>query len=455
MRRSFIIALALSAVASAAFAQAQGRPGVPAPPSETPRLRITQAEPANAARGKSFAVVGAKIVTNGPAGVIDGGVVLIRDGRVAAVGKDVVIPAGVERIDAAGKWVTPALVSPFSRLGLMAIELENDANDASVRDTPVAAAADASDAFDPAAAPIAVTRVEGVLRAAVAPHGGPSPIAGYGALVDLSGGPASVTRARAFVYVEAGDAGVARAGHSRMTLWPYLDAAFSDARAYPMRFMTHPDGSVLRRGEAEALVPVVRGEIPMLVRVDRASDIRQALAFRARQPGLKMVLVGVSEGWLAADAIAAAKVPVIVDPFRNLPASFDSLGARLDNAALLRKAGVTVAIGPSPGSDEGHQVRLAPQLAGNAVANGLSWADGFAAISAVPAEIFGLDGIGRLTPGSIGDVIVWDGDPLEVSSSPDRVWIAGADTPLSSRQTLLRDRYLKLDQAVERPFQYR
>lgn len=400
------------------------------------------------------AITGGRVVTNeGPA--IEGGTVLIRGDRVVAVGRNVPIPDGAVRIDASGKWVTPGLYAAFSTLGLMEAELEDSANDARVGEADVAAAADASVAFDPEATAIAVTRAEGLTRAMVAPLGGPSPIAGYGLLADLSGTPQSVTKRRAFVFVEAGDVGVARAGRSRATIWPYLDAAFGDASNFPMRFMSHQEGVVLRRTEAEALVPVLRGEIPMLIRVERAADIRQALAFKARRPDLKLVIVGAAEGWEVADELAAAKVPVIIDPMANLPDTFESLSARLDNAALLRKAGVTVALGMGPGTREGHQVRLAPQLAGNAVANGMTWEDGFAAISRAPAEIFGQTDLGVLRAGAFADVVIWDGDPLEVMSAPDAVWLAGARQDLTSRQTLLRDRYRTLRDAQTRPFHYR
>lgn len=414
-----------------------------------------QAKPAAEARGVYVAVVGAKAVTNDAAGVIDNATVVFRDGRIVTVAKGAPAPAGAQVIDGKGKWVTPGVISSFSRIGLIEVELEDSANDANVRATAVAAAADAADAFDPAAIAIPVTRVEGVTRAVIAPAGGPSAISGFGALVDMSGAEDSITRAKAFMYVEAGNLGASRAGQSRMTLWPYLEAAFDDAASYPVRYMSHSEGSVLTRAEAAAFVPVLKGETPLMLRVDRAADIRLALALKKQRPQLKLVIVGAVEGWRVANELAAAKVPVIVDPLRNLPGTFDTLGARLDNAALLAKAGVTVAIGSTPGSDEAHQIRLTPQYAGNAAANGLPWDKAFAAVSAVPADIFGLEGVGRLKAGAIADVVVWDGDPLEVMSAPEAVFIAGAPIALDSRQTALRDRYKSLDGATDKPFKYR
>lgn len=407
------------------------------------------------AKGVEVAIVGGRVVTNDAAGVIDGGSVLIKDGRIVAVGKDIQIPKTAKRIDATGKWVTPGLIAPFSRLGITEVDLEDDANDANVEETNIGAAADVARAFDPNAIPVAVTRVAGVTRAMVAPGSGPSPIAGYGAAVDLSGEASAVNRARAFVYIEMGDTGTDRAGHSRMTLWPYLSAAFADARSYGSRFRDGPEGSVLRRTEAEALRSVLGGDVPILMHVDSAADIRQALALKKRRPGIRLILFGAAEGWRIAPEIAAAKVPVIVDALVDLPGSFSLLGARLDNAAILAKAGVKVAISNPPDDADAHQIRLLAQSAGNAAANGLDWADALRAITSVPAEIFGLDGVGRLKPGGLADVVVWDGDPLEVMSAPTAVFIAGAPVDPASRQTALRDRYRDLKNAAAKPFQYR
>lgn len=407
------------------------------------------------AKGVDVAIVGGRVVTNDAAGVIDGGSVLIKDGRIVAVGKDIEIPKTAKRIDAAGKWVTPGLIAPFSRLGITEVDLEDDANDANVEETNIGAAADVARAFDPNAIPIAVTRVAGVTRAMVAPGRGPSPIAGYGAAVDLSGEASAVNRARAFVYIEMGDTGSDRAGHSRMTLWPYLSAAFADARSYNSRFREGPEGSVLRRTEAEALRAVLGGDVPILMHLESAADIRQALALKKRRPGIRLILLGAAEGWRVAPEIAAAKVPVIVDALADLPNSFSLLGARLDNAALLAKAGVKVAISNPPDDSEAHQIRLLAQSAGNAAANGMDWADALRAITSVPAEIFGLDGVGRLKAGGLADVVVWDGDPLEVMSAPTAVFIAGEPVEAASRQTALRDRYRDLKNAGTKPFQYR
>jgi imidazolonepropionase-like amidohydrolase len=172
--------------------------------------------------------------------------------------------------------------------------------------------------------------------------------------------------------------------------------------------------------------------------VDRAIDIRRALAF-AKKNGLKPVIAGGVEAWQVASELAAAKVPVLVDPLVNLPGNFDQFGATLENAARLQQAGVTVAFSMS--GDASHMARKLRQTAGNAVANGLPWDAGLAAITANPAAIFGATDRGRIAVGQRADLVLWSGDPLDVTSLAEQVWIGGDAQSMVSRQTLLRDRY--------------
>ena len=154
---------------------------------------------------------------------------------------------------------------------------------------------------------------------------------------------------------------------------------------------------------------------------------------------MRPVIVGGAEAWQVAAELASAKAPVLVDPFVNLPGNFDQFGATLENAARLHKAGVTVAFSQS--GDASHMARKLRQGAGIAVANGLPWDAGLAAITANPAAIFGAGDRGRIAVGQRADLVLWDGDPLDVSSLATQVWIGGEAQPMVSRQTLLRDRY--------------
>jgi imidazolonepropionase-like amidohydrolase len=190
--------------------------------------------------------------------------------------------------------------------------------------------------------------------------------------------------------------------------------------------------------------------MPLLVHVESGPDILNVLKLRREFPALKLVLVGASEGWTVAREIAAAGVPVIASALRDLPAAFESLAATQSNVGRMRAAGVRVGIGMID-DDEARQARYSAQYAGNLVAltrvpgaTGLSWGEALAAISSGPAEAMGLGGeIGSLRPGRRADVVLWDGDPLELSSRPARVWIDGVEQPLVTRQMRLRDRYAR------------
>jgi len=193
---------------------------------------------------------------------------------------------------------------------------------------------------------------------------------------------------------------------------------------------------------------VLQGTQLLLVHVERASDILQILALKGEFPALRIVLVGATEGWRVAQQIRAANVPVIANALVDLPASFEQLSATQSNVGRMRAAGINVAIGMI-NDDEARQVRLSTQYAGNLVGigrvpghTGLTWNQAFAAISSGPAEAVGMGAeIGSLRPGRRGDVVIWDGDPLELSTGVDAVWIDGVRQSLENRQTRLRDRY--------------
>lgn len=383
-----------------------------------------------------------RVVTNGAAGIIENGDVLIVDGRISAVGANIAAPRGARVVEARGAFVTPGAFAAMSELGLSEISGSGAPNDADVDGDLVAAAMDSAAAFNPTVTAVAVTRIEGVTRAAIAPSSTNSMFGGRGALVSLDGQPDSVMRANAFMIVELGETGAARVGGSRAAMWPAFEAALRDAREYPTRYRSGQGGAVLNEIDAQALQPFARGQGMFLVHVESAADIRGIIRYQRANPSLRFAIHGGAEAWQVADELAAARIPVIVDPLVNLPSSFERLSARLDNAALLNAAGVTVAIAPAPGSVDAHQARLALQLAGNAVANGLPWDAAFAAISRTPAEIFGVGGqLGRLERNYLADVVIWDGDPLQVTSAPTAVFIEGVEQPLVSRQTRLRDRY--------------
>lgn len=426
-------------------------------------LSVLLAPPALA---ETIAIVGGRVHTVADAEPIDGGTVLIRDGRIVAVGKQLAIPPDARRIDATGRIVTPGLFDAFSQIGLMDVEGIAQANDTSAPGADFSAALDMEFAVNPAAAAIPVTRIEGVTRVMVTPSTSGSLFGGFGALVGLGDSGNPVFASRAFQLVDLGEKGAAAAGGSRGASFVSFRNALEEARAYTANRGLYARGgfreALTNRLDTEALAPVVAGAVPVVVRVDRAQDIRAVLGLVRDFPQLRLILAGVAEGWRVADAIARARVPVIVWAFDNLPGRFDQLGATLSNAGRLRTHGVMVAVATGPGGDDGLQARLLPQLAGNVVAqaqvpgeSGMSWVQALEAITLVPARIFGVaDRLGTLEPGKLADVVIWDGDPLEVMSAPVHVLIDGAEVPLVSRQTRLRDRYRSLERGVL-PLQYR
>jgi len=398
------------------------------------------------ALAQTVAITGGKVVIGDGSDPIEGGTVLVQNGKVTAAGRDVVVPAGIPTVDAKGKWVTPGLVVAVTDIGLYDVEAVDDSNDTDADKNPFSASLDISQAINPDAQHIKVSRAGGVTRAAIAPIGTKEIFGGQGAVIDLGGDPDPIVAARAFQYVELGETGAARAGGSRIAAWAELHNALLEAKelslapAGPRR-----DDVMLNRRDAQALIPVVTGRQPLYVHVERVADIRMVLGLRKEFPLIKLAIVGATEGWMVAGELAKAGVPVFATPLTDLPDSFEKLGATQSNVGRMKAAGVKVALGaffdqpPTDLSDlEGKPVG---RVAG--YSTGLSWNQAFAAITSAPAEALGMgDRFGSLRPGRAGDVVIWDGDPLEVTSGVSKVYIDGVEQSLKSHQTQLRDRYL-------------
>ena len=399
---------------------------------------------------QTVAITHAKLVIGDGSAPVDDGTVVIAGGRVTAAGRGVAVPAGAKVIDAEGKWVSPGLVAGFTRMGVVEVDGVRETNDAGAGQSDFSAALDISLAVNPRATPIAVSRAEGITRAVVAPDTGKTIFGGQGAIIDLGADPQAVMVPRAFQFVEFGESAAATAGGSRPAAFAMFRNALLEAKAFVGKPQTGgrvTDG-MLTKLDAAALAPMVAGRVPMLVHVERAADIVQVLDLTREFPALKLVLVGATEAWMVAPQIAAARVPVLASALADLPSSFEALAATQSNIGRLAAAGVTVGIGMI-NDDEARQARLIKQYAGNLVAltrvpgaSGLDWGHAFATISSGPARALGLDGeIGSLRAGRRGDVVIWDGDPLELSSAPLLVMIDGVEQPLATRPTKLRDRY--------------
>jgi imidazolonepropionase-like amidohydrolase len=403
------------------------------------------------AAAQDVAIVNAKLVIGDGSAPIEGGSVIIRGGKVFAAGDGVVVPAGMERVDAGGRYVTPGIVAAFSRVGLTEVDAVGGTNDRSAPRSRFSAGLDIAPALNPMGSPVAVNRASGITRAIVAPESSSNLFAGQGAVVDLADDMDMVTKPRALQFVAFGEDGSAKAGGSRAATFLLFREQLLAARSYarnPATLAEWGNDAMIQRADADALVRVINGTTPLFVRVDRAADIVNVLKLRQEFPALKLVLVGVTEGWLVARELAAAKVPVLVSPLTDLPSSFEQLGATQSNAGRLKAAGVDVSVGVFD-DDDAHKMGYATQYAGNLVglsrlpgASGLSWDQAFASISSAPARAVGMDAsIGSLRPGRVGDVVIWDNDPLELGSRPTAVWIDGKAQSLTTRQDRLRERY--------------
>lgn len=389
----------------------------------------------------SIAIVGGKVHTMGDKGTLDSATVLMKDGKIVDVIEGAFIPDGYERIDATGKVVTPGFIGAYTSLGLVEVSSSSGTVDASVKPVAVSttgAAYDVSYAINTDSSLLAISRLEGVTSAASTITSSEQLFSGLGSVITLSQGGNSVLKPRAFMAVNVANRGADHNGESRAALWVTLENAVNEAKSAATNLSANDEWhGVSSRADVVALKRVIAGDIPLLMMADRAADIRQIIQFKQRHPSIKVVLLHGIEAWRVADELAKADIPVIVNPEYNLPGSLEQLGATLANAGRLEKAGVKVAIGMDT-----HNIRLMAQHAGNAVANGLSYEQGLASVTSNVAAIFHMeDAIGTLNQNARADVVIWSGDPLEVTQAAEAVFIEGEAMDMTSRQTKLRDRY--------------
>lgn len=402
---------------------------------------------------QTIAITGGTVALGDGSDPIAGGTVVIQNGKILAAGHNVAIPRGAEVVDARGKWVTPGIVGGFSRLGLSEVDLSGPGTDDRAPNSPFSAALDVAPALNPAMSTIGVNREDGVTRAVVAPNAGRVIFGGIGAMMDLGADPDPLTRGQLFQFVEFGEKGADVAGGSRPALYAWFRNALKEAQEIGGRPSgARRDDVLLTRLDAAALVPVVQGRQYLLVHAEQANDILQVIKLKREFPRLKLVIVGATEGWTVAGPLAASGIPVIASAVNDLPASFDQLAATQSNVGRMVNAGVKVAIGMIDDNDTRYLFNQR-QYAANLVAlgklpgaAGVRWGEALAMITSRPAELLGMGGqLGSLARGRAGDVVLWSGDPLEVTSKAERVWIDGVDQPLENRQSKLRDRYKELD----------
>lgn len=372
----------------------------------------------------------------------------MNDGVITAMGAELAALDGSTTMN--GVWVSPALVSAVSALGIVDIGGESDTNDTSANTDLASASLRAADSYNPREVHIANARRRGVLYAAIVPNPtGDTIFGGTGLTVTLHGTDDAILDDTALIHIALGESGARRAGGSRAAATAQLRGALDDVRR---SYETQGEGDVLRRRDARALRNVAAGRVPLMISASRASDLTAIIALKADYPALDVIVVGAEEAHLVAEDLANAGIKVIVDPHENLPDSFDSVNASLDNILVIDAAGVDYAI---VGLSSFRTIKAGglAQHAGNAVGNGLSREAAFQAITGTPARWFGFD-LGTMDVGSPASLVVWDGDPLEATSAPVAMYKDGESLSLNSRMTALRDRY---NPTIEddRPFKYR
>ncbi len=408
------------------------------------------------------AITGGRVLTG--TSVIENGTVVIQNGRVVSVGT-AAAPSGARVIDARGKVVTPGFVAVDAGLGASEISSIDGTNDLANRANTIGASFDVSYGLDPWSFTLPVARLGGITRAVVIPnHAGsggghshqddsdfagageggyqtPGLFAGTASIIHLAAGTDILVRPRVAMVAPFGEAGAGIAGGARGAQFVQFKETLAEVRLYARNKSAYDRAALrdlsLSRADLEALIPVANGDMPLIVTVRRAADILQVLRL-AEEEGVEIILDGADEGWLVAPQIAAAGVPVLMNPIDNLPGSIETRASRMENAAALNAAGVVIAIK----GNGVHRAREARFNAGNAVSHGLPFEAAIAALTVNPARIFGMGGqFGELRAGAAADVVVWDGDPLEPLSSVTAQFVNGQEQSLTSRQLLLRDRY--------------
>jgi len=396
-----------------------------------------------AAQSEAIMIRGATVHTMTQDGTLENTDVFISGGEIQRIGRNLPVPQDDFYVfNAEGKPLTPGFFAGISSIGITEVSMVEESSDSSLALKEMRPEFDVVPAFNPNSSLIPVTRIEGFSFTLLGAGAKGSIFGGQGQLVALDGGYESFV-GKPVLFINVGRDASGLSGGSRAAQWMLLNQAMAEADSPP----TYNEATLLTRA-GRGTLSAYANEGKVVFNVDRASDILETLRF-AKRFGLDLVISGGTEAWMVARQLASAKVPVLLDPLVNLPGNFDKLGARLDNAAILEAAGVTVVISGA-GS---HNARKQRQMAGNAVSHGLPHDAGIAALTSNPARVFGVsDQQGRIQKNNAANVVLWSGDPLEVTSAAEIVIINGKLIPMESRQTKLRDRYLPENPKMPRAY---
>lgn len=411
----------------------------------------------NTVSADAIYISNARIHTAADAGLIENGDILIRDGKIAAVGQQLATPDDVTLIDAKGKQITPGLFNPYTQIGISEISLVSATVDGATKDKKYSASFDIASAINPRSTVIPFNRIHGLSHSIVVPGSGHHLFAGQGAAIQLDDTDSLIIKDKVAVFANFGSGASAFAGGSRAAAYMKIRQAFLDAKEYDRHRKAVRAGDwrklSLPLHDLEALLPLLKSNKPFVVTVERASDITMLLRLK-QEFGLNLIIAGASEAWMVAGHLAEENVPVIMNPMANLPLSFERLAARLDSARRLHAAGVKLIFSQISFIGITHNAYLIRQAAGNAVAYGLPKHAAIRAITLNPAQAFGLDEqIGSLEVGKQANLVIWDGDPFELLTRAEQVIIDGKLMPMVSRASRLRERYRDLESVPD--FLYR
>ena len=407
---------------------------------------------------KVIAISGGRLLTVSH-GTIENGVLLISDGKITAVGEadKVSIPAGAEIVDAHGLTVYPGLIDPESNFGLTEVSADQNSNDLAEPSDEIMPHMHVADAFHAETELIPVARLNGITNAVVAPATSDT-IAGQDIFIQLYGvdrdqmilgrDVALAMNYGADQRRRGGRGGKTEYPSTRMGLITQLRQTFLDVQDYQARrdAAAKKDDKAFKRDlKLEALIPYLKGERPVVIGVYQAYDVEVIMGL-ANEFHLKVILNHVTHSQEILDKIAAYKVPVIIGSIYDFPSANERYDAVFTLPAELAKRGVKIAISSADagGPASSHSARNLPYAAGFAVAYGLPYDDALKAITLNVAEMFGFgDKLGSLDVGKWANIVLSNGDPLDVRTDVKQVYIQGVAVPMVSRQTKLRDEYSK------------
>lgn len=406
------------------------------------------------AAAQPIAIIHAKAWTMQSGAPLDNATIVVDNGRIVSVAAGAPAPAGAKVIDAAGRIVTPGVMNGATQVGLTEVSSADDTRDTAATGEAFGASFDVSPALNGNSALVDLARADGMTRGLSYPAASEvAPFAGQAATIRLRDGADILDKSRVALFAVIGGNAWRKAAASRAAQWNLLRAALDEAK---QPGPPPAEGAVLNRRDVVAVRQVLAGTIPLAIMTNRESDIRAAIRL-AGDYHVRVVIVGGAEAWRAAPELAAAHIPVVLDPVANLPNTFDQLGTRQDNAVILAKASVTIAFGRAGGVlEENYNAGIAMREgAGIAVSNGLPYAEALKAITTNPMAIWRGTGpgapAGTIAPGQDTDLVVWDGDPLEPSTNAVIMLVEGRQVSLETRQDMLARRYRDVATAPVQP----